>query len=117
MCGVGITVEEADGNPLDVKLPHPGHDASDLILRQWRFNRASVSRALVNGDHHLPGEQWRRAMAVEVPGRWQAQTSQLQHVPEAFSGEEGNPGTTSLDDGVDADSGAVDEIANLLEIN
>jgi hypothetical protein len=115
--GVAIRVEERDHETLDALIEQAAHGVVDAPLVEQRVDTAVGAEPLAHFGDSGPRDQGQRARAVEVERVGQAQALKLQHVAKAVRDEEAEPGARALDQRVHGDGGAVDDRADLAEVD
>ena len=109
---VGVGVEQADGDGVDVRPPHPLDHVPGRPGLQRRQHLAGVEHALLHFEAEPPGYQRLGPPHPPVVQHRPVLPSDQQHVAEAGGGYQGGARPLPLQQGIDGDGGAVDEEAD-----
>ena len=113
--GVGVGVQEADGDRLDALCAAGLGDGVELGELEWDEDVAVAVDTLVHLEAQ-PSRHERLGLAAdEVVHVGPVAAADLEHVAEAARGDERGQGTGALGERVDDDRRAVDEVSDALE--
>lgn len=85
----------------------------DRILGRRDLGPTIGVHALLERDHPVARDKWRRAAREQVVRVRDLQPRQFEHVAEAFRDKQAEPRACALDDAVDADRRAMGEIGHV----
>ena len=110
---VGVGVEQADGDGVDLRPPHPLDHAPGRPGLQRRQHLAGVEHALLHLEAEPPGNQRLGPPHPPVVQHRPVLPSDQQHVAEAGGGNQRGARPLPLQQGVDGDGRPVDEEADV----
>ena len=113
--GVGVGVQEADGDRLDALRAAGVGDGVELGELEWNEDVAVAVDTLAHLEAQPPRHERLGLAADEVVHVGPVPAADLEHVAEAARGDERGQGTGALGQRVDDDRRAVDEVLDVLE--
>ena len=105
---VGVSVQQADGDGVDIELLEPRDGGIDAGRVEGQEDLALGADALVDADPQLGGYHRRLAVDVEGVDLRSCLAADLQNVLEAARGDQCGPGAAALEQGVGCHRRTVD---------
>ena len=117
MGGIGVGVDQADGDGLDILFQELVDGALDILAARCPFHDTVGVDAFIDNLTQIAVYQCRWFLPREIIETWHAQGSDLQNIAETGRGDQADPRALQFQDRVRGDGGAMPNFVNVLGAN